>query len=330
MADTSLIVVGAKGFWSRRHFLLDLNLPLKPVFDLALTVEESLRPRVWALVAADQEIDGAFMDLYPNLSTIARTGTGYDAIDIAAAHKRGVTVTRVAKQNAEAVAQTTIGYIYALCKNLLGLHAEMLQGKWTKEHESLHTGELTVGIVGLGHVGRALAYKLHHLGFGRIFGWARRPERPEILDLVETTELETVELDHLLRESDIVVVTLALNEGTRRLLNRSRLMLMKPSAYLINVCRGAVTDEEALAEMVAEGFIGGVALDVFSDEPPTGNPFEQGYIRSLIESARAGRKVILTPHCAGKTHVSVDRISKQVAHNLAGVWTGNLDEVEVV
>jgi D-3-phosphoglycerate dehydrogenase len=330
MDEKKILLVGAKGFWSRRECIAEFDLPVEPVLCLSLEVEESLRPHVWGIVAADQTIDGTFLDQYPSLKAIARTGTGYDAIDIAAAKARGITITRVAKLNAEAVSQFAIGLIFSLCKNIPALHAGMLQGQWTKEHESLHTGELTVGVVGMGHIGRALANKLHHLGFHRVLGWARKPDRPEILDLVETTELEMVEFYSLFRDSDIVVVALALNDGTRRIVSREALALMQPSSYLINVCRGAVVDEEALAEVVAEGRIAGVALDVFSEEPPDGNPFETSYMRSLLESARAGRQVILTPHCAGKTHVSVNRISRQVAHNLAGVWTGDMTDVEVV
>jgi D-3-phosphoglycerate dehydrogenase len=330
MEERKILLVGAKGFWSRIDRIREFNLPVDPVLSIPLWIEDHLCPRVWGVVAADQTIGGEFLDRYPNLKVISRTGTGYDAIDIAEVKARGITVTRVAKLNAEAVAQTTVGYIFALCKNLVNLHAQMLQGQWTKEHESLLTGEMTVGIIGLGQIGRALTRKLHHLGFGGILGWTRRPDRPEILDLVETTELVTVDLDRLLRESDVVVVALALTDDTRHLLSREKLALMRPSSYLVNVCRGAVVDETALAEAVATERIAGVALDVFSDEPPTGSPFEAPYVQSLIDSARAGRQVILTPHCAGKTTVSVSRISRQVMRDLASVWAGDLTDVEVV
>jgi lactate dehydrogenase-like 2-hydroxyacid dehydrogenase len=333
MNEQKILLVGAKGFWSRVGYVEMFGLPVLPQFSDKLSVERELRPNVWGIVAADQEIGGEFLDQYPNLKVIARTGTGYDGIDIAAAKQRGITVTRVAKLNAEAVAQTTIGFIFALCKNIPALNAGMLEGKWMNEHESLHTGELTVGVVGLGQIGQALTRKLHMLGFHKIYGWTRRPEKPEILDLVETTELETIELDALLQQSDIVVLALALTNDTRQLISREKLALMKRSAYLINVCRGAVVDEMALAEAVGAEQIAGVALDVYSHEP---NPFEQNYMQSLRATAKKvmrdkkGPRIILTPHCAGKTNVSVERISKQVVKCLLGVWKGDLTDVEVV
>lgn len=324
-----VIVVGAKGFWSQRNVVCPL-LPdgIEFLFDDQIRATDGVRDRVAALVVADQRVTGPLLDCFPNLQVIARTGTGYDNIDLAAARARKIIVTRVAKLNAEAVSEFALGLIFELVKNFTRLHESMMRGEWTRPN-ALRLSDLTVGIIGLGTIGRSVALKLHHLGARRILGWNRRP-RPEIDQLAETSRLEPTDRDELLCHSDVVILTVALGPETARLIGERELALLKPTAFLINVCRGAVVDEEALARRVAEGAIGGVALDVFSVEPPGGAIHETAFMRSLQESARQGRRVLLSPHVAGLTDRSVERISQQVAHNIAGVLKGDLTDVELV
>ena len=328
--EKTIVLVGAKGFWSMRERVHNLLPPL-----VQLVYHEHLRldcedgRNVQALVVADQPIGPAVLDQYPGLKTIARTGTGYDNIDLVETRKRGIVVTRVAQLNAEAVSEFTLGLIMELTKNISLHNQHMLEECW-KRVESIRLCDLSVGVVGLGTVGRSLSLKLHHLGAKRILGWNHRL-RPEVDALCETSRLEYfTELEALLVQSDVLVLSVSLTTETRGLIGKRELSLMKPGAFLVNVCRGAVVNEEALARFVAEGRLGGVALDVFSAEPPASSPFSEPFMQSLLQSARAGRKVILTPHTAGITTRTVELISLQVARNIAGALSGNLDGVEVV
>ncbi len=332
MADR-IVIVGGQGFWGAREVVRSLLPPdIELHFSMELEIEEKRRGQVCALVVADQKIDGELMDKYPNLRTVARTGTGYDAIDTAAAKKRGIVVTRVAKLNAEAVAEFVLAHIFAFAKNIHVHHRNMMRSDWNRI-ASRRIADLTVGIVGLGTVGRELARKLHLLGVKKLIGW-NRTMRPEVRVLAESTEIEVGtdanSLSALCEKSDVVVLAVALTRDTHRLISALHLSLMKPRTFLINVCRGAVVDEVYLARRIEEGMFAGVALDVFSVEPPEGNLFETAYMRSLRESSRVGETVILSPHLAGKTERSDLLISQEVARNIAGVLKGDLSLVEVV
>ncbi len=327
MTTKQVVLVGASGFWQWKAFLTEKCLPLRLRFEEKLIAPPKLNPFVWGLVAADQPIDGEFMDQYPNLKTIARTGTGYDAIDIAAARERGVTVTRVAKLNAEAVSEFALAHILAHAKNLVAHHERMVRGEWNRV-SSLRIADLVVGIVGLGTIGHALASTLHILGVRHLRGW-NRTLRPDVRALAESTGLELATLDEVFTKSDVVVVAVALTPDTIGLVSRQLLMRMKPGALLVNICRGAVVDEQALADIV---YLGGVsaALDVFSVEPPSGDVFRVPFMQKLRATERSRSRVLLSPHLAGKTTRSDELIAEQVARNLAGVWTGDLTDVEVV
>ena len=184
---------------------------------------------------------------------------------------------------------------------------------------------MTIGIVGVGAIGRLLAKNLHSLGAGRIIGW-NRSRRPEVLELVSQCSLELVELPVLMSESDAVVVSVMLVQETANLINKRLLSLMKPDAFLVNTSRGAVIDEEALAELVIAGKIGGAALDVFSIEPPIDQPF----MRKLVEYVRNGGNVIFSPHSASLTKSSEQESVLLAARNIVNVLDGNLEGVEIV
>lgn len=334
MASTkteSVILIGSRGFWSMRARVQGI-LPEYARLHYSENLEiagENWRT-VRAVVASDQVVDAFLMDKYPNLRVIARTGTGCDAVDIEAARKRGVAVTRVAKLNAEATSEFALGLIFALTKHVMPLHVAMTQEKWARIHGML-LGDMAVGIIGLGHVGRALAKKLHNLDVQKVLGW-NRTLRPEVRELVEVAKcVELADFDEVFARSDVVVVALALTPETKGIVDESALARMKQTAFLVNVCRGAVVDENALAQYVASRKIGGAALDVFSVEPPADwTIFEKPFMRSLVASARQGCNVILTPHTASLTNDVVERVAMQVARNITGVLTNNLENVEVV
>lgn len=325
------ILVGARGFWSMKELIEEevFHGKFKLEFDENVRGPDEMRREVIALVVADQRIDAAVFDRFPNMRTIARTGTGYDNIDMRRAHERGVVVTRVAKLNANSVSEFALGLTLNLLRHVPEIHHDMLRNVW-KRNTGLLLTDVTVGIVGLGAIGQLLVRKFYTLGTKRIIGW-NRTLRTDIPLLQEECRLELCDnLPELAAESDVLVVALALAPETKKCINRDVLSHMKREALVVNIGRGALVDEEALAEYIAEGTLGGAALDVFSSEPPQSVPFEQKFIQRLIESANAGKNVILTPHNAGITKHSVRNISLQVAHNIVGVLNCRTENIEIV
>lgn len=331
MFDKPIILVGANGFWSLRDFI---NAEVfKNQFELVwskdFNIENDLCDHVVVVVVADQPFGLELMEKFPNLKTIARTGTGYDNIDLEAARAKNVIVTRVAGVNAESVSDFALALVFALSRNIVKMHDDMLSGKWKQLRQGTLITEMDLGIVGLGHIGRSIAKKFHALNARRILGY-NRTLRPEVKKTINDTNMEFCSINNVMAKSDMVVVALALNKETRDFIGLAELSLMKPEACLINTSRGAVVDENTLAEFVAERRIAGVALDVFSKEPPTDNFFNQPFLQKLVEASRNGANVILTSHNAGITKNSVKNISLRVAKNIIGVLDGNLDGIEIV
>lgn len=331
MQPKDIVLVAARGFWDKReHVRHILPVDIELIFSDCLEIGEEGRHSVRAIVAADQKVDASIMNKFPRLMTIARTGTGYDNIDVVAAKERGIVVTRVAAINAEATSEFTLGLIFTLSMRVIPFHSSMLKKEWARSYWT-PLRDLTVGIIGLGHIGRSLVRKLYPLGVKRILGW-NRTYRPEIHELeLGASRLECVGIPTLVSESDVIVVALALTPETTGFIGENYLAQMKKTALLINVCRGAVIDEDALARYIAEEKIGGVALDVFSIEAPREiELFRQPFMQSLMASARKGSNVILTPHNASITKDTITLISQQVAHNIAGALSGNLERVETI
>lgn len=218
------------------------------------------------------------------LRAIHKWGVGYDNIDLEAARQHGVRVLRTTGSNAVAVAETTLGLILALNRNIVRGHVGILDGNWRKGElspTSMRLSGKTVGIIGMGYIGKALARLLR--GFGCTILYTKRTR----LTAEEETEagVRFASIEELLQTADVVTLNCELNASTRNLINRETLALMKPDALLVNAARGGIMVEEDVAEAVREGRLRGVGVDVFAVEPvPPGNP--------LIGLDR----VITTPH----------------------------------
>lgn len=256
---------------------------------LSTTSSRALDSQLEALGGAAFGITGdvpvtAEMMATPGLKAIHKWGVGYDNIDLNAARKYGVQVFRTTGSNAIAVAETTLGLILAVNRNIVRGHVGIMNGQWRKgelSSTSLRLSEKTVGIIGMGYIGKALARLLK--GFGCTILYSKRTP------LTATDEAEIgarfVPLDELLAVADIVTLNCELNDSTRNMINRDTLALMKPDAILINVARGGVMVEEDLAAAIREGRLRGAGVDVFAIEPiEPDNP--------LIGLDR----VIVTPH----------------------------------
>lgn len=225
-------------------------------------------------------VDDAFLAQAPRLRFV-QVGAGYDNVDLAACSRRGVQVCNAAGLNADAVAEHVMALLLCHYKNICPLNQFMHTGG-SAPLPDYHGGELsgrTLGLVGLGHIGRAVAVRAQAFSL-RVLGWSYRP--------IEIPGGESVSLSQLFAESDIVSLHVPLKANTRHLIDDAALAQMKPGALLINTARGGLIDEAALVRALKSGTLGGACLDVFAEEPlPADSPLRQ------LDNA------ILTPHTAG-------------------------------
>lgn len=245
-------------------------------------------------------VSGAVIKAAPKLKLIQKYGIGVDKIDLTAAARCGVPVCIAAGVNAVAVAETAITLMLASYKRLPVAHNTLRAGQWLKWE--LRTGcyelwKKTVGLIGGGAIGRAVAKRLSH-------GFECRVLYTDLVRLPQETEMAMgmayTSREDLLRQSDIVSLHVPLTPETRRSIGADAFALMKPSAVLINTARGGIVDEPALIEALEKGVIAGAGLDVFAQEPPEhDNP--------LLRMDN----VVVTPHNGGGT---VDTMKRIVGH----------------
>lgn len=230
-------------------------------------------------------VDAALMGTLPALRVVSVIGIGLDAIDLEAAHARGIAVRNVPVGSVEDVATHAVALVLALWRRLPVYHAHVLGGGFdfagAGPIDSL--AAQTVGILGFGRIGQAVARRLS--AFGCRVVAASRSERPAYA----TLGVERLTTDELVRASNVLVVTAPLNDGTRDLLDEARLRQLPRGAVLVNTGRGGIVDTAAVARLLAEGHLAGAGLDVFRSEPP--GPDE-------LAVAAASPNVILTPHAA--------------------------------
>lgn len=234
------------------------------------------------VVRSRTRVDKEFFESAPKLRLVARAGVGLDNIDLEEAERRGVKVVNTPNAPTNAAAELTIGLMLALVRGIARGDRGIRMGKWLKNE--LLGEELagkTLGVIGYGRIGRQVSRIAACLGM-RVLAW-------DILGTKINYEYATyVELDELLRQSDIVTLHVPLTPETKGFFNASVISKLKPGAYLINASRGEVVDEEALYNALKEGRIRGAALDVYPREPYYG-PLTQ------LEN------VVLTPHIGANT-----------------------------
>jgi len=283
--------------------------------DQSATTLRRLAADADAMVVRAQLPDDIF-DAAPRLLAAVRHGAGVDMIPIPQATAHGVLVTNAPGTNAQSVAEYVAGSMVTLARRLDRIGRDLrdpAKGWSVARAHADHGRELagsTLGIVGFGRVGRALARIAAH-GFGMTVLAANRTPMPAPLDAAP------VGLDELLARSDWVVLTIALTDATRGMIDRQRIARMKRGAFLINVARGPIVDEDALVEALGGGRLAGAALDVFRSQPLA----QDHPLRGLDN-------VLLTPHLAGITEPAMVRMGltsvDAVADALAGRRPANL------
>ncbi len=274
---------------------------------------EHIRDKDAILCLLTDKIDAEVMDAAPNLKVISTYSVGFDHIDVEAATKRGIYVTHTPGVLTDAVAEFTIGLLLAVTRRILEADKTIREGKWDKPWNPFFlTGpELkgkTLGIVGFGRIGRAVAKKVQGFEMKVIYYDVFRNEKAE-----KELGVEFVDLETLLKESDFVSLHVPLTKETYHMVSEKELRMMKNTAYLINTARGAVVDTEALVKALKEGWIAGAALDVFEQEPlPPGHPL-----------TKLGN-VVLAPHIASATIEARQRMAELAAKNLVAVLKGEV------
>ena len=258
------------------------------------------------VIASTDPFDASVFEACPNLRVIARTGVGVDAIDMAAATDAGVIVATTPGANEEAVADHALAMILALQRKLVENDAAIREGRWDRAG-ALTPSDLygaTVGLVGSGVIGRAVIRRL------LAFGTTVIVYDPYLSAAPEGTEL--VDLPTLLERSDVVSVHAPLTEGTKGLLGAGAFASMKPGSAIVNVSRGGIVDEAALAESIRSGHLGGAGIDTFAREPIGDSP--------LLDLST----VIMSPHIAGLSHRSIEAMTEQATQAVLDVVAGRL------
>lgn len=216
------------------------------------------------LIAGTEPITAAVMDRAPRLRLIARVGIGLDSVDLQAARQRGILVSYTPDAPAPAVAEMTMGLILSALRSLAQANRAMREGVWHR-FVGRRLACLTVGVIGVGRVGKRL---IRHLqGFSpRVLANDLEPN----LEFGVAHNVQWVEKETIFKEADIITLHIPLTPLTRNLITRRELELMKPDAVLINTSRGGMVNEHDLAQALKQGRLGGAALDVFTQEPYSG------------------------------------------------------------
>lgn len=249
-----------------------------------------------------------------DLSLIAVAATGTDIIDQAAAHKRRVKVCNVPGYAAHSVAQFTMALILELATHAGRYAGDVKAGMWQESpvfslltYPSTELSGKTLAIIGYGNIGREVARMARAFGMEVLL--AARPGG------AEPPASDRVPLEQLLPRADIVSLHCALTPQTKNLINKERLRLMKPSAFLINTARGGLIDEAALIQALSERRITAAALDVISEEPPAAN-------HPMISAASALDNLLVTPHTAWSARQARERLLSEVAENISAFLAG--------
>ncbi|HEU5321035.1 MAG TPA: D-glycerate dehydrogenase [Methylomirabilota bacterium] len=264
------------------------------------------------LTLLTDRVDARLLDNSPALVAVSNMATGFDNIDVAAASARDVVVTRTPGVLTETVADFTFGLLLAAARRIAEADRYVRAGRWKTWGPSVLLGRdvygATLGIVGLGGVGTAVAKRAR--GFGMRVLYFSRSRKPA---LERRYGLTYAPLDQLLRQSDYVSLHAALTPETRHIIGRRELALMKETAVLVNTGRGPLLDQAALYETLKAGRIAGAALDVTDPEPPPPD-----------DPLLALENVVIAPHIASASLETRSRMAMLAAENLLTALAGRV------
>ncbi len=269
---------------------------VKNPFGRKLTIKETitLGKDCVGIVAGVETLDSIVIDSLPNLKCISRVGVGMDSVDISYAENKGIKVLNTPNGPTRAVAELTLGLTLSLLRRIPNAHYDLKNRTWKKQTGNL-LFEKKVGVLGLGRIGRMVAEMFRSLG-NPVTGYDLYPDR----DWAEKNNVEILSLEQLLNQCDIITIHIPGNSEGSPIINQKELSYLKDGAFLVNVSRGGVINEDALYEVLTNEKLSAAALDVFSNEPYTGKFCDLD-------------NVILTPHIGsyakeGKLKMEVDAV----------------------
>ena len=275
-----------------------------------LSAEEliSIIPNYQALVVrSETKVTREVLDAATSLEVVGRAGVGVDNIDLAAATERGVIVVNAPQGNTVAAAEHTIALLMSMARNIPQADASMRQGRWArKEYVGVEVRDKTLGVIGLGPIGaevarRGAALEMDVLGAD--------PFVPD--DRIHAIGAEPVGFDELIERADFITVHVPLTTSTKGMIGSRQFARMKDGVRLLNVARGGIIDEQALADAVKEGKVAGAAIDVFTDEPiKPENPLN------------GDERIVLTPHLGASTAEAQERVAIHVAEQIVDIFSG--------
>ncbi len=302
----------------------------------AIDIEKSQFPEDWVveghqcrteedLIRVCQDADGILAEYAPvsgqvlsqlkRCRIVSNSSTGYDNIDAAAAKELGIAVANVPDYCTDEVADHTLALILAWSRNIISYHEAMGQGIWDMDAGGpmYRLAGKTLGLVGFGHIARAVAKRAQ--GFGlRVIAYTSVPE-----ELLQGTQVERAGLEELLKESDIISSHIPYTEKTADFFNRAAFEKMVKKPLFVNTSRGKVVNEDDLAEALSRGLIRGAALDVLRSEPP-----------DFTDPIFAMKNVIITPHAAFNSVEALKELRRRSARNVLNFIEGRPQEVDLV
>jgi D-3-phosphoglycerate dehydrogenase len=266
-------------------------------------------------IVATAPVTRQMMESFPELLVIAKRGVGYDQVDVAAARELGRVVTFAPGGNGPSVGDHTIALMLAVAKRLCEFQERMRAGDWSVQPVS-ELYRKTVGLVGLGRIGRGVAQRLN--GFeATILAYDEIPDQV----YASAHGIRFVDFPYLLGESDYISLHLPLTPASRHLIDERALASMKETAILINTARGGLIDEAALLKALRAGKLGGAGLDVFwGEQEPSG--------RTVAEELMRLPNVVVTPHVAGASREGLARGNMLAAQGIVAVLDGGMPAAE--
>jgi D-3-phosphoglycerate dehydrogenase len=248
------------------------------------------------VVRSRTKVRQALIDVCPDLKVIVRGGVGLDTIDADYARSKGITVMNTPLASSASVAELAIGYMFALARSMFQATSSMKAAKWEKKaFEGVELGGKTLGLLGIGNIGKEVARRANALGMSVV---AYDP-------YVKSAEgVRLVELDELLQNADYISLHLPKTKESAGMLESAAFAKMKAGVRIVNCARGGIIDESALFEALSAGKVAGAALDVFSEEPPVD--------WRLVQHPN----VIASPHIGAATQEAQGRVGAEVAQKL--------------
>ncbi len=260
------------------------------------------------LVRSATKMDAEAIAAAPKLRVVARAGVGLDNVDIKSATSAGVMVVNAPTSNIISAAELTVGHILSLARHIPAGNASLAAGQWKRsKYTGVELYEKTIGIIGLGRIGALITARLQAFGTNVI------AYDPYVTSArAQQLGVQLVGLDELLRAADFVTIHMPKTAETVGMISDDQLALMKSTAYIVNVARGGLIDEDALYRALTSGVIAGAGLDVFVSEPPTDSP-----LLSLDN-------VVVTPHLGASTDEAQEKAGVSVAKSVRLALSGEL------